>query len=194
MVRKALIAILFLISSCVYSVPMIYNLDPLHTSVGWSISHFGFSNPSGKWMVDGGILTLDEQNLKNSKVMATIQIDDITSGIQKLDQALTGNQFFDTAKFPTAVFVSTNVQQKSASKLVVIGNLTLHGVTRPVTLYVTLNKIATHPISMQKTAGFSATAKIKRSDFGMKAYLPGLGDVVNLLIEVEAALPKPAPK
>ncbi|MCC2625808.1 MAG: yceI 1 [Burkholderiales bacterium] len=194
MSKKILIVILFVIGSFVYSKEVPYNLDPFHTSVTWSISHFGFSHPSGKWMVESGTITLDEQNLKNSKVIATIQIDDINSGIPKLDQELIKEQFFDTAKFPAATFVSTRVQQKSASKLVVTGNLTLHGVTRSVPLFVTVNKIAIHPISMQKVAGFTATAKIKRSDFGMKAYLPGLGDMVDLLIEVEASVPKPEDK
>ncbi|HLX53576.1 MAG TPA: YceI family protein [Aquella sp.] len=192
--KKLLLIISFITAGYVYADLQVYILDPSHTSVTWRISHFGFSHPSGKWMVENGEINLDEKNLSNSKVTATIQIDDVTSGIQKLDQELIGNQFFDATKFPKAVFTSTSVKQKSASKLTVIGDLTMHGVTKPVTLDVTVNKIGTRPIIMRKGAGFSATAKIKRSDFGMKAYLPGLGDVVDLSIEVEAAVPKPEAK
>jgi polyisoprenoid-binding protein YceI len=192
--RTFLFIISLIISAFTYADIQVYNLDPSHTSVTWRVSHFNFSHPSGKWMVESGEIALDEKNLSNSKVTATIQIDDVISGIQKLDQELIGNQFFDAAKFPTAVFTSTNVKQKSTSKLTVIGNLTMHGVTKPVTLYVTVNKIGIRPITMLKGAGFSATARVKRSDFGMKAYLPGLGDVVDLAIEVEASVPKPEAK
>ncbi len=192
--RKLLFLIPLIIGSFAYADTQVYNLDPLHTSVTWRVSHFDFSYPSGKWMIESGEIALDENNLKNSKVTATIQVDDVMSGIQKLDQELIGNQFFDAAKFPKAVFTSTNVKQKSASKLIVIGDLTMHGVTKPVTLNVTINKIGIRPIIMRKGAGFSATAKIKRSDFGMKSYLPGLGDMVDLSIEVEAAVPKPEAK
>lgn len=187
--KKTLFILMFLMSGFAYSEATVYNIDPLHTSVTWHISHFGFSNPSGKWMVESGILILDEKNLNNSKVSATIQIDDINSGIQKLDNELIGNQFFNATQFPTAVFKSVRVKQVKASKLLVLGDLTLHGVTKPVTLDVTLNKIAVHPMAMRRAAGFSATAKIKRSDFGIKAYLPGLGDMVDLLIDVEAVVP-----
>jgi len=192
--KNILVIMLFIFSGFAYADAQIYILDPIHTSVAWRISHFGFSYPSGKWMVESGEINLDEKNLSNSKVTATIQIDDVTSGVQKLDQELIGNQFFDAAKFPRAVFTSTSVKQKSINKLTVIGNLTMHGVTKPVTLNVTVNKIGTRPIIIRKGAGFSATAKIKRSDFGMKAYLPGLGDEVDLSIEAEAAVPKPETK
>lgn len=192
--KKILVIMLFIISAFAYADAQVYNLDPSHTGVTWSVSHFGFSHPSGKWMIESGEIVLDEKNFNNSKVTATIQIDDVISGIQKLDQELIGNQFFDAAKFPKAVFTSTSVKQKSANKLTVIGDLTMHGVTKPVSLDVTVNKIGIRPITMLKGAGFSATAKIKRSDFGIKAYLPGLGDVVDLSIEVEASVPKPEVK
>ncbi|MCC2645830.1 MAG: yceI 1 [Burkholderiales bacterium] len=192
-VKKILVIILCIFGSFVSASATNYIIDSSHTSVTWNISHFGFSKPSGKWMVESGVITLDENNLNNSKVTATIQVEDINSGIQKLDQELIGKQFFDAPRFPTAVFVSTNVKQKSANKLIVTGNLTLHGITKPVTLNVTLNKLGMRPVVMQKGAGFSAAAVIKRSDFGIKAYLPGLGDIVNLLIEVEAAIPAKDP-
>lgn|SRR6185437_3942757 len=192
--KKLLFIVSLIIGGFAYADAQVYNLDPSHTSVTWRISHFDFSHPSGKWMVESGEIALDETNLNNSKVTATIQVDDVISGIPKLDQELIGNQFFDAAKFPKAVFISTSVKQKSANKLTVIGDLTMHGVTKPVTLDVTINKIGIRPITMLKAAGFSAIAKIKRSDFGIKAYLPGLGDVVDLSIEVEASVPKPAAK
>lgn len=169
-----------------------YNLDPLHTNVTWHISHFGFSHPSGKWEVESGVLSLDEKKLANSSVNVNIQVDNLQTGIPKLDEHLMSNQFFDAAKFPNATFVSTKVQQKSATKLLVFGNLTVHGITKLVTLNVIINKIGMSPISFHKTVGFSAATQIKRSDFGMKAYLPGLGDNVDIAIEGEAMLPSEA--
>lgn len=185
------IAFLLLFAVCGFSnaATTNYNLDPLHTYVEWRISHFGFSYPSGKWMVESGVLNLDEKKITNSSVQAAIQIEDLQTGVQKLDEHLMTNQFFDAAKFPAAIFVSTSVKQKSTNKLIVNGNLTVHGVTKPVTLNVTINKIGMHPVSLHKTAGFSATAKIKRSDFGINAYLPGLGDNVEITIGAEAVLP-----
>ncbi len=108
------------------------------------------------------------------------------TGIPKLDEHMRGEDFFDTAKYPTATFVSDKVTVTGADTAKVQGMLTLHGVTKPVTLNVKLNKAAMSPITNKMTAGFTATAVIKRSDFGMNTYLPNLGDEVKLSIEVEA--------
>jgi len=125
-----------------------YTLDPMHTTVNWSINHFGFSNPSGKFSQVEGTLVLDEAKPENSKVNVTIAINNL---------------------------VTAQVQ----------GVLTLHGVSKPVLLEVKLNKIGDNMMK-KKTAGFSATTTLHRSDFGMSAYLPGLGDEVKIGIESEA--------
>ena len=164
-----------------------YTLDPTHTSVVWSLNHFGFSNPWGKFAMITGTLSLDEKNPTVSSVNATIPLDNFLTGIPKLDEHLAGDQFFDTKTYPTATFASTKVTQTGKQTAKVEGNLTLHGVTKPVTLNVTLNKIGENMMH-KKTAGFSATATLKRSDFGMTTYLPMLGDEVKLYIESEANL------
>lgn len=87
-----------------------YTLDPMHTAVLWHINHFGFSNPSGKWMASG-TLVLDEAAPKNSKVNATIQTANIITGIPELDKHLSGPLFFDVKQFPTATFVSTKIEK-----------------------------------------------------------------------------------
>ena len=162
-----------------------YTVDDSHSYVGWQISHFGFSNPSGKWMATG-TLELDKDKPAASKANITINVADIITGLPKLDEHLKGEDFFDTAKYPTATFVSDKVTMTGKDTAKVAGMLTLHGVTKPVTLNVKLNKAAVSPINHKMTAGFSATATLKRSDFGINAYLPGLGDEVKLTIEVEA--------
>lgn len=162
-----------------------YTLDSQHTYVLWHISHFDFSKQAGKWYADG-TLTLDQAKPQNSKVNATIHVSDMITGIPQLDEHLKGSLFFDTAKFPTATFVSDKVTMLGKNKAKVTGILTLHGVAKPITLDVVLNKEGINPITNKQSVGFSATAKLKRSDFGITTLVPGLGDEVNLDIEAEA--------
>jgi polyisoprenoid-binding protein YceI len=164
-----------------------YTLDPTHSYVEWHISHFGFSNPSGKWLVQG-TLTLDEKNPQQSKINVTINIGDLVTGIPKLDEHLKTADFFDASKYPTATFVSQKVMKTGKDTAKVMGILTLHGVSKPLTLDVTLNKIAESPITHKKTAGFTASATIKRSEFGIDKYVPNISDEVKIHIEAEAYL------
>jgi len=164
-----------------------YKLDPMHTAVTWHINHFGFSNPSGKFMNVDGTLTLDEKNPSASKVTVTIPIETMDSGITKLDEHLKTKDFFNVAAFPTATFISDKVEVTGKDAAVVHGTLTVRGVSKPVDLNVKLNRLGENMMK-KKTAGFSATATVKRSDFGMTSYLPGLGDEVKLDIESEANL------
>jgi polyisoprenoid-binding protein YceI len=169
-----------------------YTLDPYHTQVAWSVDHFGFSHPSGKFANITGTLTLDEAQPANSQVNATITIANLVTGIDKLNEHLFSDKFFDAAKFPVATFRSTSIELTGKDTAKVVGDLTVHGITKPVVLDVTLNKIGQNMMN-KKTAGFSATTTVKRSDFGMAAFLPegdkpGLGDEVKLTIDTEANL------
>lgn len=168
-----------------------YKLDASHTAITWHISHFDFSRPSGKFMNVDGTVQLDEKNPAKSAVNVTIQVADINTGVAKLDEHLKSKDFFDTETFPTATFVSKSVKLTGKNTAKVMGDLTLHGVTKPVTLDVKLNKLADNMFK-KHTAGFSATTTIKRSDFGIVTYLPGLGDTVQIDIESEANLVDPA--
>jgi polyisoprenoid-binding protein YceI len=164
--------------------PETYTLDAGHTYVMWHINHFGFSNPSGKWMANGTLI-LDEAHPDKSKVDVTIKMDTVDTGVPKLDEHLKSKAFFEVDKYPTATFVSDKITLNGKHEAKVHGMLTMHGVTKPVTLDVTLNKIGVNPITTKETAGFTAKAKIKRSDFDMTTLLPGLGDDVKLDIEAE---------
>jgi polyisoprenoid-binding protein YceI len=164
-----------------------YQLDPNHTYVLWHINHFGFSNPSGKWLANG-TLNIDEKKPQDSKVNVTINVASIDTGIPALDEHLKTKAFFDAQQFPTATFVSDKVTVTGKDTAKVAGMLTVHGVTKPVTLDVTLNKIGINPISEKKAIGFSAKTAIKRSDFGMDTLEPGLGDEVKINIEAEGQL------
>jgi polyisoprenoid-binding protein YceI len=163
-----------------------FTLDPNHTYVLWHVSHFGYSNPSGKWLAEGTVV-LDKDTPQNSKVNVTIRVADVVTGIQELDDHLRGKVFFDVAQFPIATFVSNKVHVTGKNSAKVEGTLTVHGVSKPVTLDITLNKAGVSPITNKMTVGFSGSTKLKRSDFGINTLLPGLGDEVKIDIQAEAS-------
>lgn len=163
-----------------------YTLDPYHTNLTWQANHFGFSNPSGKFATVTGTVTLDEAAPQNSVVNVTVNTGSVMTGIDLFNEHLRAENFFNSEKFPTATFVSKKVEVVSADTAKVEGDLTLLGITKPVTLDVKLNKIGENPINKLKTAGFSATGTVKRSEFGMAYALPGVSDDVKLMIEAEA--------
>lgn len=188
-ILKLAIGFLMLISFCygAYAANAeTYTLDPNHSYVLWRINHFGFSNPSGKWMLAEGTVTLDQAKPQDSKVNVVIQVANVVTGIPELDEHLKGHLFFDAAKFPTATFVSDKVTITGSNTAKVHGILTMHGISKPVTLDVKLNKMGVNPISNKEAAGFSATTTLKRSDFGINTLLPGLADDVKINIEAEA--------
>lgn len=165
----------------------VYTLDPTHSYVEFHINHFGYSNPSGKWFANG-TFNLDKNKLENSSANINIQVADMVTGIPKLDEHLKSEAFFEVSKYPMATFVSTNVTPVGTNKFNLKGTLTLHGVSKPVTILVTQNKVEISPITKLKTAGFSGVTTIKRSEYGMPGYIPALGDEVKLNIEVEGQI------
>ena len=185
-IRAVLLAGSFIMmAGAAHAAPETYTLDTSHTNVVWSINHFGFSNPSGKMTKVEGTLVLDEAAPANSKVDVTLSPADVQTGIEKLDEHLKSKDFFDAETYPKATFTSTKVELTGKETAKVTGTLTLRGVSKPVVLNVKLNKIGTNMMG-KKTAGFSATTIVKRSDFGMVTYLPNLGDSVGISIESEA--------
>lgn len=189
MIKNALLAfaaLSFVSATNAAAAPVAYTLDPSHTSVVWSVSHFGFSSPSGKFNNVKGMLMLDEQKPENSSLEVTVDLASVNSGVPKLDDHLKSNAFFDVASTPNATFKSTSVVLSGTDSAKVTGNLTLHGVSKPVTLDVKLNKIGDSPVTKKKTAGFTASTIIKRSEFNMTYGLPGLADDVALNIQSEA--------
>jgi polyisoprenoid-binding protein YceI len=167
-----------------------YSIDPAHTQVEFSYSHFGFSNITGRFDQVSGEFDLNTENLAKSKISVVIPISSMSTGVEKLDTHLQSADFFDAAKYPTASFKSTMVHVASDKELHVMGDLTIHGVTKPVTLSVTVNKIAEHPMRKIPSAGFDAVTTIKRSDFGIGAYAPAVSDEVKISITLEASVAK----
>ena len=165
-----------------------YTLDPNHTNINWTANHFGFSNPSGRFGVKEGTLVIDEAAPANSTVNVTIDVTGLVTGIPKFDEHLKSADFLDAAKFGEATFKSTKVEPGPDNTAKVTGDLTLHGVTKPVVLDVKLNKQGEHPMNKKKTVGFSGSTTIKRSEFGIDMHVPAVSDEVKITIESEASV------
>lgn len=159
-----------------------YKVDGGHTQVVFAWDHMGFSNNIGTIAEPTGTLTLDKANPAASKVSVEFQIANLRTGVAKLDEHLAKPDFFDAAKYPTATFVSTSVKPDGATGAEITGNLTLHGVTKPVTLDAEFYGAGIQPMSKKENVGFVATGSIKRSDFGMGAYVPLVSDAIELKI------------
>ena len=163
-----------------------YIIEPNHTSVVWFASHFGFSNPSGKFSEVEGSIIFVEASPQKSVVDVTIKTESLFTGLEKFDKHLNSADFFNVDKFSTAKFVSKEIILAGKNKAKIKGDLTLLGITKTVILNAKFNKAALSPISQKQTIGFSATSVIKRSEFGLDYGIPGVSDEVNLMIEVEA--------
>lgn len=165
-----------------------YTFDPLQTSVTWSISHYGFSFVTGKFTHINGQLSSNPNWPPASKIKAVIDLDKHSTGIDNLDSKLNTADFFNIKNFPQAVFNSTKVivVDKDKNKYKLEGILEFNGFTKPITLDVTMNKVGIQPQTGQKTAGFSATGTLLRTEFGMPFGLPDIGNEVKIEIQAEA--------
>ncbi|WP_020184368.1 YceI family protein [Methylopila sp. 73B] len=156
-----------------------YKVDPNHTQVVWSVDHMGFSTLYGAFGQPSGSLTLDPKAPGDAKLSIEFPISGLTVTSEKFAAHLKTAELFDAAKFPKATFVSTKVEA-SGDTAKITGDLTLHGVTKPVTLDATFHGAGANPMSKAETVGFSATAKLKRSEFGLGAFVPVVSDEVDL--------------
>ncbi|WP_093138589.1 YceI family protein [Pseudoxanthomonas sp. GM95] len=164
-----------------------YQLDPVHTRVLFAISHAGFSQAMGTVSGSTGLLQFDPDDWSQSRVEVTVPLDRADLGDPAWNKAVAAGNLLDSKDHSQATFVSTRVVGIDATHAHVIGNLTLHGVTREVTLEVTFNQLKRHPLPpFRRTAGFSATTTISRADFGITAWKSVIGDAVQLTIQAEA--------
>ena len=162
-----------------------YKVEKTHADLLFDIDHAGFTRKHGSFHNLDATLQYDAQHPEQSHVSVTVQVDSIDTGFTLRDQELKGEKFFDAAKYPVMRFESIRVTPGPNHTLVVEGDLTLHGVTRPLTLHATLNKSAPNPFDRKATLGFSATGSLKRSDFGVSSFVPMIGDEVRIEIEAE---------
>ncbi len=163
----------------------VYELDPMHTNLGWRVNHLGFSYLLGRFAAPSGTLKLDAAKPEQSSIDITIETASITTASSELAGKLLMADFFDAKKFPKATFVSKRVRATGPGEGAVEGELTLHGVTKPVTLKTELIGAGQNPFAKSAALGFHATTTINRSDFGIGAYVPMVSDAVELTIDTE---------
>lgn len=165
-----------------------YALDPEHGKITWSVSHMGFSTYYGQFVNVQADLTLDPANPEASRLEVTAPLTDVASNSEGLDRHLQTADFFDTANHPTARFVATRIQvdPNDPRRAEITGDLTLRGVTRPVTIAARFNQSG--EMFGRQVVGFDGEAVIRRSEFGIDYALPLLGDEVTLHIEAEFTL------
>ena len=166
-----------------------YAIDATHSGVVFGWNHFGFSNPTARFdRIEGSVL-LDKADLRRSSIAVTLPLEGLDTGVAKLDEVLKGPDFFDAARYPTITFKSTKVERAGENGLKIAGDLTVHGVTKPVILQARINKIGVFEIPgvvKAQAAGFDATTVIKRSDFGVTKYVPAVSDEIPVHITLDA--------
>ena len=160
--------------------------DKAHSSVDFSILHMSLSQVRGHFGNIGGSIVWNETDITKSTINVTIDVTTVDTGVAQRDADLKSDHFFDAAKFPTATFVSTSVS-KSGGGLTVSGNLTVHGVTKPVVLQVDGPRGPLPGMDKKPHAGFAATTTIKRTDFDIATKYPSsvVGDDVKLTIDLD---------
>ena len=162
--------------------------DKAHSEVDFSIVHLGLSNVRGHFGNIGGNIVLNESDITKSNVNVTIDVTTVYTGVTQRDADLKSTNFFDVAQYPTATFVSTGVV-KAGNGITVSGNLTLHGVTKPVVLTVDGPTGPVTGMDKKPHSGFSATTTLSRKAFGIATKYPAavVGDEVKLTIDLDVA-------
>ena len=160
--------------------------DQAHSDIGFSVTHLGISKVHGSFGKVAATIAFNDADITKSAVSATIDVSTVDTGQSARDNHLKTDAFFDVAKFPTATFTSTSIA-RDGSNLKVTGNLTLHGITKPVVLAVEGPKGPVEGMDHKPHAGFSATTTISRTAFGIGANFPtaAVGDEINLTLDLD---------
>jgi polyisoprenoid-binding protein YceI len=162
-----------------------YKIDPSHTLPMFEVNHLGFSLQRGRFDKASGKITLDMAAQKGS-VDVSIDTDSVDTGWPKRDKHLKSPDFFDVEHYPTMTYTSGKLEFRQGVPVAAEGTLTLRGVSKPVRLEITRFRCGLNPMVKKQECGAEVSAEIKRSDFGMTAYLPAVGDEIHIMIPVEA--------
>lgn len=185
MKRMTMLPLIVLFSTATLAAPETYTIDENHTLPRFSYSHFGYSTQLSRFDKTSGKIIIDRQ-AKSGSVEVTIDTTSVNTGSTLFNEHIQGEDFLDTAKYPTATFISNKFKFKHDKLVSVDGNLTLKGISKPVTLNVTSFHCMPHPILKKDACGANATTVIKRTEFNMGKYAPNVSDEVTLTIPVEA--------
>lgn len=162
-----------------------FKADPAHSKITWSVTHFGFSTYIGQFAHVDATLKVDPKAVAASALEVTVDANSLGTLNPALDTHLKSKDFLDVAVFPTATFKATKVAQTGEKTADITGDLTLHGVTKPVVVHATFIQAGVNPLDKKYSLGFAGSAEINRSDFGIKTYVPVVSDKVTLTIEAE---------
>ncbi len=181
--------VLSMIGAAALSLPLYaadtYTLDSRHTWPVFEINHLGFSTQRGRFNKTTGKVTLDRA-AKKGAIDIVIDTASIDMGLEKWDEHMRSDDYFNTAKFPTMTFKSDKLTFEGDELIAAEGSFTLLGVTKPLKVTVTNFRCADHPMVKKPACGADVSTSIKRSEFGMTKGLPAIGDVVKIVIPVEA--------
>ncbi len=185
MKRLVALALAASLSSVAFAASETYVLDTNHTKPRFEYSHFGYSTQLSRFDTVKGTVTIDRA-AKTGSVDVEIDAKSVDTGYALFNEHIQGEDFFDTAKYPTITFKSDKMKFEGDKLVAVEGNLTIKGITKPVTLTVTSFMCMPHPIMKKDACGANTTAQVKRSDFNMAKYVPYVSDEVTLSIPVES--------
>lgn len=185
MKRPFLFLPLAMISNTLIAAPETYLIDSAHTLPRFSYSHFGYSTQLSRFDKVSGKIVLDRQ-AKSGTVDVTVDTRSINTGNSLFNDHIQGEDFLNTAKYPSMTFTSSLLKFEGDKLVAVEGQLTLKGISKPVVLNVTSFQCMPHPMLKKDACGANATTIIKRSDFDMAKYAPNVGDEVSVSLPVEA--------
>lgn len=166
-----------------------WSVDKAHSQLGFSITHLSISEIGGAFRSFDSKITSSKDDFSDASIELTAEVASVNTGNDQRDGHLKSPDFFDAAKYPSFTFKSKSFTKVKGKQYKLAGDLTFHGVTKPVVLDVTLNGTTVNPMSKKTMAGFAITGIIKRSDFGIATSFPAamLGDEVKLIANAEFA-------
>lgn len=191
MKRLATLAALVAFATAAQAAPETFVIDNSHTYPHFSYNHLGFSNQTHKFDKTSGKVVLDRA-AKAGSAIVTIDATSVNTGYALFNEHLRAADFFDTAKYPTITFKSDKMAFRGDQPVSLVGDLTIKGVTKQVTLDITHFKCQPHPMLKVEACGANATTQIKRTDFNMGKNAPYVSDEVTLTLAIEAVKEQPA--
>ncbi len=162
-----------------------YRFDAVHSQVQFRVDHLGFSESEGEFHDLRGDFRFDRDDWSRSGCDVRIGVASLDMDDAAWNRRMLGADWFDAARFPEMRFRCLTVERRDDTHGRIAGELTLRGITRPVTLDLRFNRAGIHKYSLKYTAGFRATTTIRRSDFGMARYLPEIGDEIHIRLDIE---------
>lgn len=163
-----------------------WSLDPMHATINFSVDHFGFSDVHGQFRKFDGEIDFDPENVEATEARFVIDVASFDTNLVARDEHIMSADFLDVENFPEIVFVSQSVSQTGEDTADITGEMTVHGVTKTVVFFASLNKIGDSPFDpSQKIAGFTITGEIDRTEFGIDAYAPAIGAILPVTINFE---------